>query len=236
MRNEWDWTQWWLSFKKIVAPSILDTIGMVAATLVIGFICGFFISVILTITGPKGLRPNRFVYKLTDFIVNTIRSFPMLLFIVAIQPVTRFVAGTPIGPRAAIVPLSISCTMFIARLFENRFKETDPQLIEAARSFGASDLQIFFRVIVKEAVPSMITAMTMVAVTYLGMSTIAGTVGAGGLGAVALVYGYNTYNDQILYTAVVILFILVYIVQGFGDVLYKRATGKRENARVEDDE
>lgn len=219
--------RWLVSFQKIVGPSIFATIRMVVATLIIGFVFGFLISMLLTIFHPKGLRPNRVIYKFIDFCVNTVRSFPMLLFIVALFPVTRILAGTTIGDRAAVVPLSISATAFIARLFENQFRETDQQLIEAARSFGASNLQIFFKVIVKESIPSMITAMTMVSVTYLSMSTVAGTVGAGGLGAVALNYGYHSFNDQILYTAVIILFILVYIAQWIGDMVYKGVTRKK---------
>lgn len=217
---------WWTSFEKIVAPSILDTIEIVAFTVIIGTVLGFFVSMILTIFGPKGLRPNRLIYKITDFCVNTIRSFPMLLFIVAMFPVTRFLTGSIIGAKAAIVPLSAACTAFVGRLFETRFRETDPQLIEAARSFGASDLQIFFKVIVKESVPTLINTITMVTVTYLGASTVAGTVGAGGLGAVALNYGYHSFNNQILYSSIIILFIMVYIVQWIGDMIYKRMTSK----------
>jgi len=145
-----------------------------------------------------------------------------LILIVAISPITRMVVGTTIGEKAAILPLTLAATPFIARLIEGSFKEVDKQLIEAARSFGASDMQIIFRVMVKESIPSLISITTLTAITYLAASTMAGAVGAGGLGAVALNYGYQSFNNTILYTSVFILFIMVQIIQGIGTWLYKK--------------
>ena len=152
----------------------------------------------------------------------SIRSFPILILIVAISPLTRWIIGTTIGEAAAIVPLSIAATAFIARLLENCFMEVDRQLIEAARSFGATNMQIIFRVIIRESVPGMISALTMASVTYIAGTTIAGAVGGGGLGAVALTYGFQSFNDTVLYMAVFMLFLMVNVTQFIGDWLYKK--------------
>lgn len=213
---------WLKYFDKIIGPSIFATVKMVFFTMLLGFSAGFVLAILLRIYGPNGLNPKKHVYKVLDFIVNSIRSFPLLILIVAISPLTRAVMGTTVGENAAILPLSIAATAFIARLLENSFREVDHQLIEAARSFGATDLQIIFRVIIKESIPSIISILTLATITYLAATTIAGAVGGGGLGAVALNYGYQSFNNTILYTAVVILFILVFITQSVGDWLYKR--------------
>lgn len=195
---------------------------MVSATMILAFIFGFGLAILLTIYGPQGLRPRKKIYKVLDFIVNTIRSFPALILIVAISPITRMMMGTTVGEKAAILPLTLAATPFIARLFENCFKEVDKQLIEAARSFGASDTQIIFKVMVKESIPSIISITTLSAISYLATSTMAGAVGAGGLGAVALNYGYQSFNNSVLYTSVFILFIMVQIIQSVGNWLYKK--------------
>jgi len=130
--------------------------------------------------------------------------------------------GTTIGEKAAIFPLTLAATPFMARIIENCLKEVDQQLIEAARSFGASDWQIIFRVMVKEAIPSIVAGTTLSTIVFLSASTMAGAVGAGGIGAVALNYGYQSFNNTVLYSSVLILFIMVQIIQMTGDWLYKR--------------
>lgn len=216
------WVLWLKYFEKLIFPAIFATLRMVAATIIFGFILGFFLAILLIIYGPEGLKPRRYIYKLLDFILNTIRSFPILILIVALSPLTRQIVGTTVGERAAILPLTIAATSFIARNLENTFKLVDKQLIEAARSFGASDLQIVFRVIVKESVPSIINIATIVSIHYIAASTMAGAVGAGGLGAVAINYGYQSFNNVILYTSVAIIFIMVQTTQYLGDKLYKK--------------
>ncbi|WMM24433.1 methionine ABC transporter permease [Tissierella sp. MB52-C2] len=222
MLNSEFWTLWLKYFKKIIGPSIFATLRMVIATVTIGFALGFGLAILLTIYGPDGLNPKKKIYKLLDFLVNTIRSFPILILIVAISPLTRKIVGTTVGEKAAILPLSIAATAFIARMLENSFREVDKQLVEAARSFGATDMQIIFKIIVKESVPSIISIATMSTITYIASTTIAGAVGGGGLGAVALNYGYQSFNNSILYTSVFILFIMVIITQAIGSWLYKK--------------
>ena len=216
------WAYFWRYFDGIIAPSIFSTLRMLTATMILAFIFGFILAVALYFTHRDGLKPNKIIYGVLSFFVNAIRSFPIIILIVAISPITRMVVGTTIGEEAAVLPLTLAATPFLARILESAFLQVDRQLIEAARSFGASNSQIIFRVILKEAVPSIVTGTTLATITYLSATTMAGAVGAGGLGAVALNYGYQSFNDMVLYTAVIILLILVYIIQVTGDYLYKR--------------
>ena len=223
MFNSQFWVEWLKYFDKIIEPAIFATIRMVGATMILAFIIGFVFAILMTIYGPQGLHPKKKLYNVVEFIVNTIRSFPALILIVAISPLTKTVMGTTIGETAAIFPLTIAGAAFIARLLENSFKEVDKQLIEAARSFGASDMQIIVKVIVKESVPSIISIVTLSAIGFLATTTLAGAVGAGGLGAVALNYGYQSFNNSILYTSVLLLFLMVQVIQSVGNWLYKKS-------------
>lgn len=184
---------------------------MLIATMILAFVFGFMLAVALYISHQDGLNPNKSSYRVMDFFVNSIRSFPIIILIVAISPIPRALIGT-----------TIAAPPFLARILESAFLQMDRQLIEAAHSFGASNSQIIFLVVVKESVPSIISGTTLTTITYLSATTMAGTVGAGGLGAVALNYGYQSFNDMVLYTAVAILFILVYVIQIASDYLYKR--------------
>lgn len=209
-------------FVALILPSIGDTMEMLVATMILAFIFGLALGIVLVITRDGGLRPNKTVYGILNFLVNFFRSFPLMILIVAIMPLTRVVMGTSIGVRGAIFPLTIAATPFMARIFQNAMLEVDPQLIEAAQSFGASTTQIIFRVILKEAVPSIVSGTTLATITYLSGTTIAGAVGAGGLGSVAMNYGYNRFDKIILYTCVIILCILVQLIQWAGNAIYKR--------------
>lgn len=222
MFNESFWSKWWKYFDVIIGPSIFSTLRMLTATILLASICGFFLAVALILTRPDGLKPNKKIYSVLSFSVNMIRSFPIIILIVAISPITRSMVGTTIGEKAAILPLTIAASQFLARIFENAFAEVDKQLIEAARSFGASNTQIIFRVMLKEAVPSLIAGMTLSTISYLSATTMAGAVGAGGLGAVALNYGYQSFNNTVLYTAVIILCVMVQLIQITGNYLYKK--------------
>ncbi len=213
---------WWKYFDGIIAPSILATLRMLSVSMLLAFIFGFGVAVMLVLYGPQGLRPAPKRYKIIDFMVNSIRSFPIIILIVAISPVTRMMVGTTIGEKAAIFPLTIAATPFMARILESSMKAVDRQLIEAARSFGASDWQIITKVLVTEAMPLIVSGTTLSAITFLSATTLAGAVGAGGIGAVALNYGYQSFNNTVLYTSVAILFIMVQLLQVTGDWLYKK--------------
>lgn len=209
-------------FGMLIWPALIATIEMTLISGVLSVIFGFIIGVTLVLTERGGLCPNAFVNRILDVIVNVLRSFPFIIMMISIIPLTRFIAGTSIGIRAAIVPLTVAATPFMARIFQNSFKEVDPALIEAAQSFGASRTQIVFKIMLSEAVPSIISGLCLGIINLLGCTAMAGTIGAGGLGAVALTYGYQNFNEKIMYTICVILVVLVAAVQYFGDWLYRK--------------
>jgi D-methionine transport system permease protein len=213
---------WWKYFAGIIAPSIGATLRMLSVSMILSFIFGFIVACFLILYGPQGLRPDKTRYKVLDFTVNSIRSFPIIILIVAISPVTRLIVGTSIGESAAIFPLTLAAIPFMARIIENSLKSVDRQLIEAARSFGASDYQIILKIMVKESTPMIVAGTTLSTITFLSATTMAGAVGAGGIGAVALNYGYQSFNNTVLYTSVIILLIMVLVIQRTGDWLYKK--------------
>lgn len=208
--------------QKIIVPSLNQTLYMILVSTLLSSIIGFALAIALVVTDEKGLRPNSMIYGTLSIIINILRSIPFIILAVAIIPFTRMVAGTSIGENAAIVPLTAAAAPFIARLIESSLKEVNPSLIEAAKSFGASNWQIIFKVMVKEAVPAINLNLTLATITILGLTAMAGAVGAGGLGAVGLTYGYQSFNDTIMYTTLLLLVIVVGIIQFAGNVLYKK--------------
>lgn len=207
---------------KIIVPSLVDTLYMILFSTVLSAILGFVLAIVLVVTDDKGIKPNKVVYSILSTVINILRSFPFIILAVAIIPFTRMVVGTSIGEKAAIVPLTIAAAPFIARLIESSLNEVNPSLIEAAKSFGASNSQIVFKVMLKEAIPSIISDLTLAIISILGLTAMAGAVGAGGLGAVGLTYGYQSFNDTIMYTTVILLIIVVQIVQFIGNIAYKK--------------
>ncbi|MFN0603907.1 methionine ABC transporter permease [Facklamia hominis] len=209
-------------WSKLIGPATLETIMIVSFTALIGCTIGFLLAMLLILWGPNGLTYNKKLYNLFNTILNLIRSMPLLILIIALIPVTRAVIGSIIGMKATIFTLSIACSAFTAKMFEGNFLSVNKQVIEAARSYGATDLQIFFKVIVRQCLPQLINSVTLTVITYIAGSTIASSIGGGGLGAVAITYGYQSFNQFILYYAVVVLIILVNIVQFIGDLIYKK--------------
>ena len=183
---------------------------------------GFALAIVMIITGPTGLRPNKPLYSVLDLAVNLGRSFPFIILMIAIIPFTRMIVGTSIGSTASIVPLTLAAAPFVARLMEGSLLEVDPGVIEAARSFGASNRQIIFSVMIKEAMPSIILNWAVVAINLLGYSAMAGAVGGGGLGDLAIKYGYNRFQTDVMIYSVAILIIIVQIIQSAGNYVYKR--------------
>jgi len=210
-------------FIRIILPAVFATLRMLAASVSLGTFFGFILAMILTLTDKNGLHPNKWVFAVLDFFVNTIRSFPFIILMVAIVPFTKLVAGSSMGEKAAIVPLTVAAAPFMARIIDNSMKEVDRQLIEAARSFGASNMQILLRVVLVEAVPSIISGLVLGIVSVLGATAMAGAIGAGGLGAVGLTYGYQNFNNTVMFITVVILIILVQFIQMFGNWIYNKS-------------
>lgn len=210
------------AWNNYLLQGIIDTSYMVGLSTLFAVVIGFVLAIILIVTDKNGLRPNKVIYRILDFIINVLRSFPFIILILALLPVTRFIVGKSIGNTAAIVPLTIGTAPFVARIIESSLKEVDKGIIEAAKSFGASDIQILFKVMIKEAVPSIIRGITLVIISVIGYSAMAGAIGAKGLGYVAISIGYQRFDDQLILYTVIILVILVQLIQLIGDTLYKR--------------
>ncbi|MBE6123459.1 MAG: ABC transporter permease [Solobacterium sp.] len=206
----------------IVLNASRQTLYMVFWSTLLSVILGFIPAIILTLTAPDGLKPNKPVYETISLIVNIFRSFPFIILLVILIPFTRMIVGKAIGTTASIVPLTVSAIPYIARVFETSLRETDPGVIEAARSFGASDLQIFFRVYIKESIPRMLNGVILLIISLIGYSAMAGTVGGGGIGDVAIRYGYQQYKTDYLIVSSIILIIFVQAIQMIGNHIYKK--------------
>ncbi|AQM58950.1 methionine ABC transporter permease [Clostridium baratii] len=199
-----------------------ETGYMVVLSTFFALIVGFIIAIALTLTAKDGLKPNKGVYSVLDFIVNILRSFPFVILMVAVFPLSRIIVGTTVGKEAMIVPLTIATAPFIARIIESALREVDKGVVEAAKSFGASDSQIIFKVMLKEAVPSIVSGLTLTIISVIGYSAMAGAIGAGGLGDVAIRYGYHRYQTDYMFVTVILLIIIVQGLQSLGNYFYKR--------------
>lgn len=208
--------------QQIMIEALKQTIYMVFWATLLSVIIGLIPAVVLTLTAPDGLRPQKVIYEVLSFLVNVFRSFPFIILLVILIPFTRMMVGKAIGTTASIVPLTVSAIPFIARVFENALRETDPGVIEAARSFGASDFQIIIRVYFKESVPRLVNGIVLLIISLVGYSAMAGTVGGGGIGDIAIRYGYQQYNTEYLVVCSIILIIFVQLIQTIGNGLYKK--------------
>lgn len=206
---------------KLLFEATIDTLYMAFVSTFLAFIIGLGLAIILVITNKNGLKPNKAIYNALDIIVNTLRSFPFIILIIVLFPLTKFIVGTSIGTTAAIVPLTIGSAPFIARLIENAMNEVDSSIIEAALSYGATKTQIIFKVIFIEALPSIINAITLTLIVVIGFTAMAGAVGGGGLGDVAMRYGFQRFRPDIMAYTVIILIVMVQIIQSSGNFLYK---------------
>lgn len=202
--------------------SLGQTLYMVFFSTLFSFVIGFGLASVMIMTGPHGLRPNPNVYAVLDLAVDILRSLPFIILIIAIMPVTRFVMGIAIGTTATILPLTVAAAPFAARIIEANFLEVDRGVIEAARSFGASTWQIIFRVMVPEALPSIVLNVAVLAIALIGYSAMAGTVGGGGLGDLAFRLGYTRFQTDVTIWCILILVILVRSIQFAGNWLYRR--------------
>lgn len=191
------------------------------------YVIGLPLGVILTITDVDGITPNAVIYKILDVIVNLLRSIPFLILLILVIPLTRFLVGKSYGSTATIVPLVIAAAPFIARVVESSLKEVDKGVIEAATSMGAGTWTIITKVLLAEAKTSLLVGVTIVLGTILGYSAMAGAVGGGGLGDIAIRYGYYRYQTDIMVVTIVILVILVQILQGIGMMISKKLDHRR---------
>ena len=209
------------NFAEILYPALLETLYMSLVSTFLGFLLAIIPGVLLVIWDKNGLCENPLAYNTLDFFVNIVRSFPFIILIIVLMPLTRLIVGTSIGTSATIVPLTLGIAPFLAKMIEAALKEVDFSLIEAAKSYGASNSQIIFRVMFVESLPSLINGITLTLIIVVGFSAMAGTVGGGGLGDVAIRYGYERFQTGIMVQTVIVLLILVQIIQIIGNVLYK---------------
>lgn len=198
------------------------TLYMTLISTLIAYVIGLPMGILLVVTAPGGLKPNKIIYKVLDVIVNIVRSIPFLILLMLIIPFTRFIVGKSYGPTATIVPLSLAAAPFVARLVESSLLEVDHGVIEAAQSMGASLWTIIWKVLVAEARTSLIVGGTISLGTILGYSAMAGVVGGGGLGDIAIRYGYYRYQADIMVVTVILLVALVQILQMIGTKLSKK--------------
>jgi D-methionine transport system permease protein len=211
---------------RLIANSTGETLYMVAVAALIATAFGLPLGVFLATSGKGELFAAPWVNRVLGVVVNATRSTPFIILVVAIIPFTRLIAGTSIGTNAAIVPLTIAATPFIARLIEGAIREVDQGLIEAARAFGASPLQIVGKVLIPEALPGIVLGLTLAIVSLLGFSAMVGAVGGGGLGDLGIRYGYQRFMPEMMLAVVVVLIVLVQAVQSIGDRL-ARSLNKR---------
>ena len=210
------------AFWQMTAQGLWETFYMVVLSTLFSYIIGLALGLVLAVTDSQGLRPNAPVNKVLGTIVNLLRSVPFLIMIFLLVGLTRLITGTTVGSKAIIVPLVVSAFPFVARLVESSVREMDRGTIEAAQSMGASLLQVVVKVILPESRPSLISGATTATVTILCYSAMAGIVGGGGLGAIAINYGYYRKETVTMWVQVIILVLLVQIVQGVGNRLASR--------------
>ena len=200
----------------MLLEGIRDTLYMSLASTLLGYLFGLPMGILLTVTDRDGIKPNAPVYKALDVVINMVRSVPFLILLILLIPFTRFLVGKSYGSTATIVPLVVAAAPYIARMVESSLKEVDPGVIEAARSMGASNFDIIFKVMLVEARTSLIIGATISIGTILGYSAMAGTVGGGGLGDIAVRYGYHRWQTDIMLVTVALLIILFQIFQTIG--------------------
>mgnify|MGYP003540291232 CR=1 FL=1 len=210
---------------KLVAESTLQTIEMVFWSTVFSLIMGLPLGVLLHVTDREdqgGIIPKPLLNEILSRIVNILRSFPFLILMIVLMPVARFILGTTIGTRAAVVSLSIAAAPFVARVIETSLKEVDPGVVQAAKAMGSTNWQIIVKVMLPEALPSLVSGVTLTIINLIGYSAMAGTIGGGGLGDLAIRYGYQRFQMDVMLATVVVLIIMVQAMQSLGDYASKK--------------
>ena len=210
----------------LLLQGFLETVQMTVISTVVAVLLGVPLGVILVITSRGHIMQNEAVNKVLGAIVNATRSIPFIILMVAIIPFTRLVAGTSIGTTAACVPLTLAAIPFWARLVETAIKEVNSGVIEAAQSMGATPLQIIWKVLLPEALPTLIDNITVLIVNLISYSAMAGAIGGGGLGDIAIRYGYQRFQGDVMLATIIILIVLVQVIQSLGDYLSRKVNKK----------
>lgn len=209
-----------MSFSTIMSlvwPATLQTLAMVLASTVFSLILGLPLGILLCVTDPvTGITPRSVLYQVLTRIVNALRSFPFMILMILLFPLSRLIIGTSIGTAATIVPLSIAAAPFVARIIETALKEVDPGVVQAARTMGSTNTQIILKVLLPEALPSLVSGVTLTIINLIGYSAMSGAIGGGGLGDLAIRYGYQRNQPLVMIPAVIIILIMVEVIQFIG--------------------
>ena len=215
-----------MAYKGRFFTSLSQTMQMTLRSGAIALVVGLALGVLLTVTKKDGIRPQAVIYRIVDLFVNLFRSIPFIILLIFLIPFTRLLVGTAIGVKGALVPLVFGCVPFYTRQVEAALASVDGGKVEAARSMGSSTLGIIFRVYLHEAVPDLIRATTITAISLIGLTTMAGAVGAGGIGSFAINYGQNQNHQDIVNVCVIILLLFVSLLQFAGNLLARRTTNR----------
>ena len=212
----------------LTLESLVETLEMVFASSFLSFVMGLMIAVLLYVLQPGGgMHPNAILHAILSKAINIMRSFPFIILIILLMPATRRIVGTTIGVRAAVIPLSLAAAPFVARLIESAFSEIDKGLLEAARIMGSRNSDIIFKVLIPESMPQIVDAITMTVINLIAYSAMAGTVGAGGLGDLAIRYGYQRFRTDVMFAAVISIILIVEVVQVVGSRISKHLRDRR---------
>ena len=211
----------------LVGVSTLQTLGMVLFSTLFSMVIGFPLGVLLYSTNSMGITPRPILNQVLSRIVNVLRSFPFIILMILLFPLSRLILGTSIGTTATIIPLSIAAAPFVARLVETALLEVDPGMIQAARAMGSTNSQIIYKVLIPESMPSLVSGITLTIINLIGYSAMAGTIGGGGLGALAIRYGYQRFRPDVMAASVVVIIVMVEVIQFIGTRIANRMLANR---------
>ena len=211
----------------LVGISTLQTLEMVLFSTVFSMVIGFPLGVLLYSTNSMGITPRPILNQVLTRIVNVLRSFPFIILMILLFPLSRLILGTSIGTTATIIPLSIAAAPFVARLVETALLEVDPGMIQAARAMGSTNSQIIYKVLIPESMPSLVSGITLTIINLIGYSAMAGTIGGGGLGDLAIRYGYQRFRPDVMAASVVVIIVMVEVIQFIGTRIANRMLANR---------
>lgn len=214
--------EFFMEYKEMLLEGTYETLLMTFASTVFAYLIGLPLGVTMVITDAHGICPKKTLNTVLGAIINVGRSIPFVILIVAVIPLTRFIVGKAIGPVAAIVPLTIAAAPFVARMVETALQEVDPGVVEAAKTMGATTWQIAKKVLLPEAVPSLIRGFSITTITLIGYSAMAGAFGAGGLGDIAIRYGHHRYQADVMWVTVVLIVVIVQVIQMAFEIAAKK--------------
>ena len=211
----------------LVGISTLQTLEMVLFSTLFSMVIGFPLGVLLYSTNSMGITPRPILNQVLSRIVNVLRSFPFIILMILLFPLSRLILGTSLGATATIIPLSIAAAPFVARLVETALLEVDPGMIQAARAMGSTNSQIIYKVLIPESMPSLVSGITLTIINLIGYSAMAGTIGGGGLGDLAIRYGYQRFRPDVMAASVVVIIVMVEVIQFIGTRIANRMLANR---------